>query len=164
MLCPMSVLRVGVRIKATFSFNVFVLKNMKFFVSNFYVVYICQNVIRCLYIYIYIGILTDKLQICDTMWGSKKGTKSQGRSRDNWRKHIGRFEPWRPWELRLLKFLIIIITPILWVILSIYCFWFFFHIVGRLFCHSLTAQGLFRPINDFKTHFKLQKPTLTKAL
>ena len=35
---------------------------------------------------------------------------------------------------------------------------------GRLFCHVRTTHSQFRPINDFKTHFQLQKPTLTKAV
>ena len=49
----------------------------------------------------------------------------------------------------------------------IYCFWFlFFHIVGHLVYHLLTAHSSFRPISDLKlnTHFTWQKPTLTKAV
>ena len=43
----------------------------------------------------------------------------------------------------------------------IYCLWFD-HIIGRLFYHSLISHGPFRLINDFKTGFKLRKPTLLK--
>ena len=32
------------------------------------------------------------------------------------------------------------------------------------FYHTLTAHSQYRAIHDFKTHFKLQKPTLTEAL
>ena len=45
-----------------------------------------------------------------------------------------------------------------WAILSIYCFWLF-HLVGRLFYHSLTAHSQIWPMNDFITHFKWQKST-----
>ena len=38
------------------------------------------------------------------------------------------------------------------------------HIVGRLFHQILAAHGPFRPINDFKTHSKWEKPILTKAV
>ena len=69
----------------------------------------------------------------------KRVTHSLGRSRDNWRNHyIG-------------------------VNLSIYCVWYV-HIVGRLLSHVITADRPFRPISDFKTHFKWHKPTLTIAM
>ena len=64
------------------------------------------------------------------------GQKSLGRSRDNWRNHQ------------------------LWVIWSNYCFWFF-RIVERPFYHTLNSHSLCWPANDFKTHLKSQKPTLT---
>ena len=63
----------------------------------------------------------------------KRVTKALGRSRDNRREH-------HPG-----------------VNLSMYCFWFCFYITGRLFYPILTAHSPFRPIQDFKTHFKLQK-------
>ena len=77
------------------------------------------------------------------MWlTDKRLTKSLGRSPDNWRKgHLG-------------------------VIWSVYCF--IFYIVWCLLCHILTAYSPFWYryicINGFKTQFKWQKPTLTKAV
>ena len=68
----------------------------------------------------------------------KRGTKSLGRSRDNWRKHH------------------------LGVVVTIYCFGYV-HTVWRPFYPILTAHRPFRPIHDFKTHFEWQKPALTKA-
>jgi hypothetical protein len=49
------------------------------------------------------------------------------------------------------------------VMLSIYCLYFIFYIVGRLFYHILTAHSPFWSIPDCKTYFKLQKPTLTNG-
>ena len=80
-----------------------------------------------------------------------RGAKSLGTPWDNWRKHH------------------------LSINLSVngsidHCFLpFLFHVV--VYSHVsqsviivLTAHSVFWPINDFKTHFKLQKPTLTKAV
>ena len=50
------------------------------------------------------------------------------------------------------------------VIISVYCSWSFLDIVGHLLCRILTAHNPVWPIHDFKTHFKLQKSTVTKAV
>ena len=66
----------------------------------------------------------------------KRGAKSLGRSRDNWSKHH------------------------LGVVLSIYCFWFLFHITYSYCSQPILTYKLY----DFKIHFKSQKPTTTKAV
>ena len=93
------------------------------------------HIYKLYYIYIYKLYIRKKTKplgyiICDPLW--QKGYKVTGyRSQDNWRKHH------------------------LWVILSIYSFQFY-HMIGRLFYHILTAHSPFWPIHDFKTHFRLQ--------